>query len=366
MAVRHGDRIMVDPTPCWKNDTAVWDCLLTEAVIPTINRDQHYLRVERLYRKVFDTGREQLPGNCALGQLTSIGFKQDITAGEQFRTVYVESGFLSSNFTSKELYVRSDDVYRTMQSAQMFMTGMYPPSQPVEGRAGIMDINTMDPTFDDMSPNEKLCPKIAQYRDAFEKSPKFLAHYNNVTTKLFSDIKAALQVDNFGYKELFLLADCLNVHFCHRVEVPAAITSELYGRIMDEMTWVVYSFYSYPSPQEFSRVGIGFLIKEMFEEIDEMMEDKTSRRFLFYSGHDSTLMPLMTAFNVSNGKWTPYASYFIIELYEITGGSYAIRIMYNGEVQKLPFCEDKEICDMDTVKKYVETIVPKDRESECM
>lgn len=37
----------------------------------------------------------------------------------------------------------------------MFMTGMYPPSQPVEGRAGIMDINTMDPTFDDMSPNEK-------------------------------------------------------------------------------------------------------------------------------------------------------------------------------------------------------------------
>ena len=44
----------------------------------------------------------------------------------------------------------------------------------------------------------RLCPKIAQYRDAFEKSPKFLAHYNNVTTKLFSDIKAALQVDNFG------------------------------------------------------------------------------------------------------------------------------------------------------------------------
>lgn len=57
---------------------------------------------------VFDTGREELPGNCALGQLTSIGFKQDITVGEHFRTVYVESGFLSNNFTSKELYVRSD------------------------------------------------------------------------------------------------------------------------------------------------------------------------------------------------------------------------------------------------------------------
>ena len=36
---------------CWKGDTHIWDCLLTEASTPTINRDQHYLHVKRIYRK---------------------------------------------------------------------------------------------------------------------------------------------------------------------------------------------------------------------------------------------------------------------------------------------------------------------------
>ncbi len=35
------------------------------------------------------------------------------------------------------------------------MTGMFPPSQPVEGRAGIMDVNTMDGTYETMYPNPK-------------------------------------------------------------------------------------------------------------------------------------------------------------------------------------------------------------------
>ena len=37
----------------------------------------------------------------------------------------------------------------------MFMTGMFPPFQPVEGRPGIMDINTMDGTYENMYPNPK-------------------------------------------------------------------------------------------------------------------------------------------------------------------------------------------------------------------
>lgn len=46
--------------------------------------------------------------------------------------------------------------------------------------------------------SSRLCPKIAEYESEFFKSAKFLAHYANVTMKLFSDIKVALQVDNFG------------------------------------------------------------------------------------------------------------------------------------------------------------------------
>ena len=56
---------------------------------------------------VFYTGREEVPGNCALGQLTSVGFKQQLENGENYRNVYVDSGFLSKNFSSVEHRVRS-------------------------------------------------------------------------------------------------------------------------------------------------------------------------------------------------------------------------------------------------------------------
>ena len=56
---------------------------------------------------VFYTGREEVPGNCALGQLTSRGFKQQLENGENYRNVYIDSGFLSKNFSSVHHRVRS-------------------------------------------------------------------------------------------------------------------------------------------------------------------------------------------------------------------------------------------------------------------
>lgn len=35
------------------------------------------------------------------------------------------------------------------------MTGLYPPSQPVVGRASVMDVNTMDGTYENLYPNPK-------------------------------------------------------------------------------------------------------------------------------------------------------------------------------------------------------------------
>ena len=68
-----------------------------------------------------------------------------------------------------------------------------------------------------------------------------------------------------AYVDIYHLFDCLNVHICHSEDIPSGMTTELFNRITDEMTWVLYSIYSYPSPAENSRVGIGFLIKEIFE-----------------------------------------------------------------------------------------------------
>ena len=47
---RHGDRTRAGASPCWDNDTAEWDCLLSSASIPTIKHDTHDIEVARVYR----------------------------------------------------------------------------------------------------------------------------------------------------------------------------------------------------------------------------------------------------------------------------------------------------------------------------
>jgi hypothetical protein len=75
-------------------------------------------------------------------------------------------------------------------------------------------------------------------------------------------------------------------------------------------------------------------------------------------------MTLRLALNVSDGVWPAYASQLIIEVYEQSDKSFSVRILYNGKVQKLPWCGDKEMCDMATAAKFVKTIAPLSSE-EC-
>lgn len=57
---------------------------------------------------VFNSNGEVLNGNCSVGQLTTIGFKQQEENGLQLKKSYVDSGFLATTITPSEIYIRSD------------------------------------------------------------------------------------------------------------------------------------------------------------------------------------------------------------------------------------------------------------------
>ena len=64
---------------------------------------------------------------------------------------------------------------------------------------------------------------------------------------------------------LIHIADCLLTHICHGFPIPSAVTQDLVDRIAAELEFTWYSLYSYPSIQEYSKAGIGFLIAEMWQ-----------------------------------------------------------------------------------------------------
>ena len=76
---------------------------------------------------------------------------------------------------------------------------------------------------------------------------------------------------------------------------------------------------------------------------------------------------MMTALNLSTDQWPPYASMLQLELYEATGAGspYVVRVHFNGEELKFPFCDMKAPCDLTKFQKYVESVIPSDPVDEC-
>lgn len=77
-------------------------------------------------------------------------------------------------------------------------------------------------------------------------------------------------------------------------------------------------------------------------------------------------MTLLLAFNISDGVWPPYASQFVVEIYEMDNKEFYLRILYNGKAMKLPFCNDQELCDIvNVVKPYIANFEPESVEKNC-
>ncbi|KAL5471128.1 hypothetical protein EMCRGX_G029211 [Ephydatia muelleri] len=359
---RHGDRVPWEGQSCWPNDPSMWMCTLDNAEIPMYSDTQYGKFLPRVYRKVYKFG-ESLPGNCSVGQLTTIGFNQHIQNGASLRKAYVDTGFLPANFDGDEIYLRSDDEPRTLMSAEALILGMFPPNG---SQTEVLRINTLDQSIDYISPNPMLCPKLGEYQKEFFDSPVWLSHYKAVTYPLLTAVSNAINftVDQDSFEHF---SDCLRTHKCHELPWPPGMTSDLYDACWTELAWQYYSQYQYPSPKDISVVGIGFLLKEFWKQINSSVQGLPVEKFLLYLGHDDTLIALTDALLVADGLWPPYASMIILELYEVpsSASGFAIRVIYNGNVLNLPYCSNQALCDYDEFSNYIATVVPTDVAKQC-
>lgn len=81
-----------------------------------------------------------------------------------------------------------------------------------------------------------------------------------------------------------------------------------------------------------------------------------------------SVIPLLVALQIDQGVWPPYASMMLIELYKTTASSsgYSVRVVYNGKVYNLPFCNGSDLCDYKTFSTYLSTITPSDPARQCL
>jgi len=358
--IRHGDRLPANSGPCWPNDEAVWNCDVTTGYVPNVDFPT------TLFRKVFVPGKNEFAGNFYVGQLTSKGYYQHIANGQDIRTAYIEKiPLLSEKLMTSELFLRSDDEPRTMQSAQTLISGIYPNEfHKQQKNPPILDIYTRDLQIDNMEPNSNICPRLCDLWFEARQREEFQTHLKTITQPLIDEVNSRL---GFRISSLSALMDCGVTHTCHSYPIPAKLDPELLGRVIDEVVFQYQYFFSYPNATENSNFGIGFLLSDLHAFLVNLTaqekegEEDVSPKLLVWSGHDTTLLPILLAFDVWDGHWPPYASVIGLEVYQ-NGTQWRIRMFYNGKELIIPGCQTP-ICDWSVFKHVLEALLPSSSES---
>lgn len=361
--IRHGDRVQWQPKPCWPNSTAVWNCSLSVSSTPSVSRTEMTTNAFRLYRRLFEYGVEEIRGDCYVGQLTVKGYYQQLLNGVYLQQAYIDSGFLNRSFNSSEVYIRSDDESRTIQSAEGVVYGMFPPPALGDNQVEVIDIHTRDKDVDIMEANPTLCPILNTYTINADNSEEYKDHTETITDPLVKKLSSALNT-NITADDIDPLMDCFVVHTCHGVPIPSSVSQTLIQKTIKELTWMNVYKNSYPSIQNGTKATIGLLIKAIFDRIVNKISNTDPVKFYLYSGHDTTLLPLLVGFSQSDIKWPPYASLMAIELYreKENPDQFAVRIVYNGQPLKLSFCNGHStLCPWSLFKDYVENLIPEPR-----
>lgn len=138
---------------------------------------------------------------------------------------------------------------------------------------------------------------------------------------------------------------------------------------------------------EFTRLGIGRFIKEMKNQMISAVSGKQPNlKMAIYSGHDSTVSPVASAFGVMDDRWPAFASNVTVEVFrtnergrtqpessEQSTENHFVRVKYNRNVVPVPHCQqdgkhltgDKSICTWQAFMEVMDKMIPVDYEKEC-
>jgi len=303
-------------------------------------------------------------------------------------------------FQEPNLHYRADDEQRTLMSGQVLLRGLFEPELLSTGddEAAIIRLHTADYPIDVLHINQAVCPKTTALFDeayASDEYKRWIENSEEVNiVKKFA--KEELGMDVIPYTIL----DCLMTTICTDRTLPASLNdydgslgptpwnefvessstsameegSEDYTAMFERIAnFAIKNFtFSYKyNNAAYPKLGMGPLWKEIMANILPIIDsannppsDTPPPKLALFSGHDTTLMPILATLGdkVWDGtEWSPYASMIQLEIHETTDSTnfasgYAFRLIYNGKVltSLVDGCSaSSELCDSQVLVKQV-------------
>jgi hypothetical protein len=260
--------------------------------------------------------------------------QQHYLLGQFLRRRYVlgekSEKFLNASYSTDEIFVRSTNYNRTVQSALANLAGFYPSNGFTEelhwSPIPIHINNTL--IHGAMSIN---CPKYNQLTEQLHKSAPWKKR--EAERQPFYDFMTrmtnyATPINGTNMGQIF---DALRTDIWNKRKLPPWINSSVYDK-------VVHYSWSYPiSDPTWTKYKTGFLLDEIIvrmkdkaQVIGHRLDPNPRLKLLIYSAHDSIVEPLLRAMRVFNHVNPPYASTLFFELHQTENSEFFVKVLYRN------------------------------------
>lgn len=280
-----------------------------------------------------------------LGQLTAQGMQQEYQLGLAMHKRYIEQNhLLPKHYFATTMYVRSSDFNRTLMSAQSLLLGLYPlgsgPNLPGSEQSALpgnyqpIAIMSVRAATEDLllpTSNEKAF-QAAETKYVYSQKA-WLQKQASLKNKL-AKWQQLTGCHMTKLQSVIVLGDNLFIRKLHHIPLPAGINDETADEIIAAGQWAMVNRFK---PREVGEEASRQLLARISKELTNASLQKSDLKYILFSGHDTTLLAVMSALQNPLTEQPRYASNLNFSLYQ-NEKNYFVKVTFNDKPVQIPGC----------------------------
>ncbi|XP_004866844.1 testicular acid phosphatase isoform X2 [Heterocephalus glaber] len=281
-----------------------------------------------------------------LGQLTEEGVQQQLELGRFLRRRY--KAYLSPEYRREEVYIRSTDFDRTLESAQAILAGLFPEASPRSSEADWrpIPVHTVPVAEDKLLRFPmRSCPRYqellresteaAEYQEALEGWTDFLSRLSNFT---------GLTLVGEPLRKAWKVLDTLICQRAHGLALPPWASPDVLRTLGQISALDIRAHVGPPRAAEKAQLTGGILLDAILANFSRVQSLGLPLKMVMYSAHDSTLLALYGALGLYDGHTPPYAACLGFEFRSCAGdpeedgagGNITVSLFYRNDTNRPP------------------------------